>query len=83
MPLLVKERKHTIFLEISNSNGSIKINSEYSTKRHAMYGLNDRKTLFLWQINSVNDGVSATGGIMVVEDDKASSMSESGKRMSG
>jgi hypothetical protein len=37
-----------------------------------MYGLYDRKTLFLWQINSANDGVSATGGIMIVEDDKAS-----------
>jgi hypothetical protein len=48
-----------------------------------MYGLNDRKTLFLWQINSTNGGVNATGGIMVVEDDKASSMSESDKRMSG
>jgi hypothetical protein len=48
-----------------------------------MYRLNDRKTLFLWQINSANDGISATGGIMVVEDDKASSMSESDKRMSG
>jgi hypothetical protein len=48
-----------------------------------MYGLNDRKTLFLWQINSTNGDVNATGGIMVVEDDKASSMSESDKRMSG
>ena len=48
-----------------------------------MYGLNDRKTLFLWQINSTNGGVSATDGIMVVEDDKAFSMSESGKRMTG
>ena len=48
-----------------------------------MYGLNDRKTLFLWQINSTNGGVSATDGIMVVEDDKASSMLESDKRMSG
>lgn len=48
-----------------------------------MYGLNDRKTLFLWQINSANGGVSATGGIMVVEDDKASSMLESDKRMTG
>ena len=46
-----------------------------------MYGLNDRKTLFLWQINSANGGVSATGGIMVVEDDKASSMSESDERI--
>ena len=62
---------------------SIKIKSEYSTKRHSMYGLNDRKTLFLWQINSANGGVSATGGIMVVEDGKASSMSESDKRMTG
>lgn len=48
-----------------------------------MYGMNDRKTLFLWQIKSANDGVSATGGIMVVEDGKASSMSESDKRMTG
>ena len=48
-----------------------------------MYGLNDRKTLFLWQINGANGGVSATGGTMVVEDDKASSMSESDKRMTG
>ena len=46
-----------------------------------MYGLNDRKTLFLWQINSTNGGVSATDGIMVVEDDKASSMSESDERI--
>ena len=48
-----------------------------------MYRLNEQKTLFLWQINSANDGVSATGGIMVVEDDKASSMSESDQRMTG
>ena len=48
-----------------------------------MYGLNDRKTLILWQTNSTNDGVSATGGIMVVEDDKASSMSESDERITG
>ena len=48
-----------------------------------MYGLNDRKTLFLWQINSTNGGVNATGGIMVVEDDKASSMSNSDERITG
>jgi hypothetical protein len=48
-----------------------------------MYGLNNRKTLFLWQINGASGGVSATGGTMVVEDDKTSPMSKSDKRMTG
>ena len=49
-----------------------------------MYGLNNRKTLFPWQINGANGGVSATGGgVGVLMDEKASSIPESAKMITG